>query len=98
MKNKKCERKPFDYSKIEMSKNGDKIIYGIDEICSIYGLYGKDSEIYNAMAEGKIVSGMIEESIKKHKEAGDLEIVKREEVLLSLCLEKEKCRQEELSV
>ena len=50
------------------------------------------------MAEGQVVSGMIEESIKKHKEAGDLEIAKREEVLLSLCLEKEKWRQEELNV
>ena len=87
--NKKNERKPFDYSKIEM-KNGDHIIYGIDEIGPIYGLYGKDSEIYTAMAEGKVVSGMIKESMNKNKEAGNLEVAKREESLLARCLEREK--------
>ncbi len=82
------EGKPFDYSKVEMS-NGDKIIYGIDEIGSIYGLYGRDSEIYNAMAEGKVVSPMIEKSMKEHQQAGEIEIVKREESLLVRCLIRE---------
>lgn len=84
------KRKPFDYSKIEMSENGDKIIYGIDEIGPIFELYGKDSEIYNAMAEGKTVSGMIKDSIKKNQEIGNNEIVEREKSLLTRCLEREK--------
>ena len=92
------KRKPFDYSKIEVSANADKIIYGTDEMCLILEIYGKYSAIHNAMAEGQIVSGMVEESIKKHKEAGDFETVKREEILLSLCLEREKWRQDELNV
>ena len=79
-----------DYSKIEMTKNGDKIIYGMDEIGPIFELYGKGSEIYNAMAEGKVVSGMIEKSIKKNQEAGNNEIVKREESLLARCLIRER--------
>ena len=82
------EREPLDYSKVEMT-NGDKIIYGIDEIGSILGLYGKDSEIYNAMAEGKVVSPMVEESMKKNQEEGNEEIAKREESLLARCLKRE---------
>lgn len=82
------ERKPFDYSQVEMS-NGDHIIYGIDEIGSIYGLYGKDSEIYNAMAEGKAVSGLIEESMREHQQIGQIEIARREENLLAKCLKRE---------
>ena len=82
------ERKPFDYSQVEMS-NGDHIIYGIDEIGPIFELYGKNSEIYNAMADGKVVSGMIEESMKKNQEAGNTDIVKREESLLARCLKRE---------
>ncbi len=77
------------YKKIEMT-SGDDIIYGIDEIGSIYGLYGKDSEIYNAMAEGKVVSGMIKESLEENRQAGNLEIAKREESLLARCLQREK--------
>ena len=84
----KYERKTFDYSKIEMS-NGDHVIYGIDEIGSIYGLYGKDSEIYNAMAEGKVVSGLIKESLQEHQQSGDIDIAKREESLLARCLRRE---------
>ena len=86
--NKKFERKNM-YKNIEMS-SGNDIIYGIDEIGSIYGLYGRDSEIYNAMAEGKVVSSMIEESMKKNLEAGNDEIAKREESLLARCLKREK--------
>ncbi len=88
--NQKYKRKPFDYSKLEMSKSGDKIIYGMDEIGPIYGLYGRDSEIYNAMAEGKVVSGMIEESMKKNQEVGNDEIAQREASLLARCLKREK--------
>lgn len=87
--NPKYERNSVDYSKVEMT-NGDHIIYGIDEIGSILGLYGKDSEIYNAMAEGKVVSPMVEKSMKKNKEIGNEEIAKREESLLARCLKREK--------
>lgn len=76
------------YKKIEKSA-GDDIIYGIDEICSIYGLYGKNSEIYNAMAEGKAVSELIKESLQEHQQAGEIEIAKREESLLARCLRRE---------
>lgn len=78
-----------DYSKVEMTK-GDQIIYGFDEIGPIFEIYGKDSEIYNAMADGKVVSGMIEKSMKKNQEAGNNEIVKREETLLARCLIRER--------
>ena len=93
----KVRRKPFDCSKIEKSENADGIIYGTDEICLILGIYGKYSEIYNAMAEGKVVSGMIKESIERHKQAGDLETAKREKVLLDLCLERESWKLAELN-
>ncbi|MBQ8615818.1 MAG: hypothetical protein IJ415_04555 [Clostridia bacterium] len=78
----------IDYSKIEMS-NGDHIIYGIDEIGPIFELYGKNSEIYNAMTEGKVVSGLIKESLQVHQQAGEIEIAKREESLLARCLRRE---------
>ena len=86
--NKKFERENM-YKNIEMS-SGDDIIYGIDEIGSIYGLYGRNSEIYNAMAEGKVVSGLIKESLQEHQQAGKIEIAKREESLLARCLQREK--------
>ena len=92
--NKKFERENM-YKKIEMS-SGNDIIYGIDEIGSIYGLYGRNSEIYNAMAEGKVVSGMIKESLQEHQQAGEIEIAKREESLLVRCLARE--REKGLSV
>lgn len=91
-------RKPFDCSKIEKAENADRIIYGTDEICLILGIYGKYSDIYNAMTEGKVVSGMIKESIEKHKQAGDFETAKREKVLLDLCLERESWKLAELNV
>ncbi len=92
------KRKPFDYSKIEVSANADKIIYGTDEMGLILEIYGKYSDIHNAMAEGKIVSGMIEKSMKRHKYTGDFETAKREETLLDLCLEREKWIVGELNV
>ena len=59
-------------------------IYGIDEIGLILSYYGKESEIYKAMANGENVSGLIEESIKKH-----LESIKKEKRLLAMCQERE---------
>lgn len=38
--------------------------YGIDVISLVLSLYGKDSEIYKAMAKGEMISGMVRTDIK----------------------------------
>ena len=60
-------------------------IYGMDEISLIVSYYGKESDIYKAMANGENISGFIEESSKKH-----LETVEKEKRLLQMCKEREK--------
>ena len=60
-------------------------IYGIDEIGLIYAHFGKESEIYKAMANGNVVSDMIEKSIQE--QMVDIEKKKR---LLGMCKEREK--------
>ena len=67
----------------------ENLIYGIDEISLIVELYGVGSDIYKAVAEEKIVSAMIKESIEKHSKEGKLDLVKKEEKLLAMCLETE---------
>lgn len=59
-------------------------IYGMDEIGLIFSYYGRESDIYKAMANGENVSGLIEESIKKH-----LESAEKEKRLLAMCKERE---------
>lgn len=67
----------------------ENLIYGIDEITLIVEIYGVGSDIYKAVAEEKTVSGMIKESIEKHSKEGKLDLVKKEEKLLAMCLETE---------
>ena len=55
-------------------------VYGIDEIGLILEYYGKDSEIYKAMANGENVSKLIEEFIKKQQKL--LKICKEREVVV----------------
>ena len=64
-------------------------IYGLDEIGLIYANFGKESEIYKAMADGKPVSKMIEEFIQE--QVADIERKKR---LLEICKEREKLVEE----
>lgn len=64
-------------------------IYGLDEIGLIFAHYGKDSEIYKAMANGQAVSSMIEQSIQK-----ELESIENKKRLLKLCQERERLVEE----
>lgn len=67
----------------------ENLIYGIEEIGLIVEIYGVGSDIYKAVAEEKIVSAMIKDSIDKHTKEGNLDLVKKEEKLLAMCLETE---------
>ena len=69
---------------------GDGVVYHEYEVGTILGLYGRNSPIFNEMANGRAVSGLIEKSIKKNKIIGREDIVKIEESLLSRCLKREK--------
>lgn len=60
----------------------EECFYGIDVISLVLSVYGKDSEVYKAMATGKNISSMIEESLKKN-----LQIVETEKMLLHMCKE-----------
>ena len=64
-------------------------IYGLDEIGLIYTHFGKESDIYKAMANGNAVSEMIEKSIQE--QMADIENKKR---LLEMCKEREKLVEE----
>lgn len=64
-------------------------IYGVAEIGLVYGTYGKDSDIYKAMVNGKTISGRIEAEIKK-----ELESIEHKKKLLKMCLEREKLVEE----
>ena len=64
-------------------------IYGIDEIGLIQAHFGKESEIYKAMANGNAVSEMIEKSIKD--QMADIENKKR---LLEMCIKRERLVEE----
>lgn len=64
-------------------------IYGSDEMVLILLLYGKDSEIHKAMANGQAVSNMVEQSIKEH-----LKTLEREKILLQRCKEREELVEE----
>ena len=68
----------------------ENLIYGIDEISLIVELYGVGSDIYKAVAEEKIVSAMIKDSIDKNTKDGKVDLVKKEEKLLAMCLETER--------
>lgn len=46
-------------------KPGD-VIYGLDELGLVLAYYGKNSSIYEAMAGGKSISKMVEQSIEAH--------------------------------
>ena len=69
-------------------KPGD-IIYGLDEMGLVLAYYGKDSAIYEAMASGKSISKMVEQSVEAHK--GFLE---KEAKLLKMLKEREKLVEE----
>ena len=62
----------------------EQCIYGVDEIGLIYSYFGENSAIYNAMASGKAVSGMIEESIKQQ-----MAEIENQMKLLELCKKRE---------
>ena len=64
-------------------------IYGVDEIVLIYDYFGKESEIYKAMANGNAVSEMIEKSIQE--QMTNIENKKR---LLEMCKKREKLVEE----
>ena len=59
-------------------------IYGADAMGLIFSYYGKESEIFKAMARGENVSDLIAESIKNH-----LETVEKEKRLLAMCKDRE---------
>lgn len=59
-------------------------IYGANEIGLIFSLYGPDSDIYKAMANGENVSGLIAKSIEKH-----LQGIQEEKRLLEMCKARE---------
>lgn len=59
-------------------------IYGLNEIGLICAHFGKESDIYKAMANGREVSKMIEKSIQE--QLADIENKKR---LLKMCKERE---------
>ena len=67
----------------------EQSIYGLDEICLIYAYFGKDSEIFKAMANGQEVSAMLEKLIKE--QMVDIEKKKR---LLEMCKQREKLVEE----
>jgi len=41
----------------------EKSIYGTDEICLVPGIYGKTSQIYISMANGKKISQMVKDTM-----------------------------------
>lgn len=66
--------------------NGDKINYGIDEISLAIDIYGKESEIYNAMLQGKTVSRMIKDTIYANDDKNSLAKI----LLMKRCIFREK--------
>ena len=43
-----------------------EVIYGLDELGLVLAYYGKNSGIYEAMASGKSISKMVEQSVEAH--------------------------------